>query len=125
MLDAYIKAVSNIDVWYTGFAEVNEADNWIYRTSMPFDAERIKEFNYIAAGTIMIKKKFAQLIKFDENLKYGEDWLWYNKLIAAGAKFGYIPMPTLYYRNFSSVIGMRTDENRAKLREKIQQIYTI
>lgn len=125
VLDTYIKVAPMIDVWYTGFVEIDKDDKYKYQPSRPFDAELIKQTNFIAQGTVIVNKKFAKLIQFDENVRYGEDWLWYNKLCAAGAKFAYIPVPTLYYRNYSTVVGMRDKENREKIREKIQQMYTI
>jgi len=55
----------------------------------------------------MVRTEVAKEVLFDEDVHYGEDWLWYNKLHLAGARFKYIPVPTVYYRDYTSQIGIR------------------
>lgn len=98
-----------------------------YLKSLPFDIDRLKVHNYIVASSVMVKTELAQEVKFDDTLHYGEDWLFYHLLYLDNAKFEYIPVPTVYYRDYSSNIEVRHsknwDNNRLKLMNKINSLY--
>lgn len=130
VLEAYIKATDAADVWYTGYVEYLYTDkhNFSYRSCDWMDKEKYKLRNHIAAGTVIVKAELAKEIKFDEDLRYGEDWVWHNRLLQAGANFGFIQMPTLFYRLQSSTIKVRDNIprhrlNLARLKKRIKGIY--
>ncbi len=53
-------------------------------------------------GSIMIKTATAKKVPFDENVQYGEDWIWWIKLFKYGIQIKKIELPLYYYRNYTS-----------------------
>lgn len=117
------------DVIYTDAVQLNQNNHRTYLQSHEFDIEILKQRNYIVASTVMVKTELAKEVKFDEDIRYGEDWLWYHKLYKAGATFKYLPIPTVYYRDYTSNIGVRDmpdwHQKRFGLQKRIGALYEI
>jgi len=109
----------NADVIYTDAVQLSGQDKRLYIKSQPFDSETLKQRNFIVATTVMVRTEVAEHILFDEDVKYGEDWLWYHKLYLAGARFKYIPVPTVYYRDYTSQINVRYGVDWAKMKHEL------
>ena len=113
---------------YTDAIQLEKDGSRVYLKSRKFDIELLKESNFIVAGTVMIKA--SKFVPFDVDLNYGEDWMWYHKLYKSGCKFKYIPIPTIYYRNYTSVINVRRQENwmdwnqkKEEIKDRIKELY--
>ncbi len=115
------------DVLYTDAVQLNANNQRTYIKSQEFDIEVLKQKNFIVASTVFVRTELAAKILFDEDLRYGEDWVFYNRLAKAGARFKYIPIPTMYYRDYTSNIKVRYgedwEEKKSALRERIAEIY--
>jgi len=122
-------AINNygFDVLYTDAVQLDVNNNRTYIKSEEFDIDVFKMRNFIVASTVFVRANLAAEVLFDEDLHYGEDWLFYHKLYKAGARFKYIPIPTMYYRDYTSNIGVRYGENwdvkRLELRRRIADLY--
>lgn len=119
----------DVDVFYTDFLQQEVNSNVItYVRGQPFDLELLKQRNFIAASTTFMRVKFLDKVRFDEGLAYGEDWHMYNVMAKAGARFKYVPAPTVLYRNFTSNIGVRENperwqRERERVRQKIAEVW--
>lgn len=118
----------DVDVIYTDAIQLNANNQRLYIKSRKI-SEEIRERNFIVASTVVMRRDFLEEneIYFDEDLHYGEDWVLYNRLYEAGAKFVYLPWPTVYYRDYTSNIGIRYGpqwgEQKNKIKERINQIW--
>jgi GT2 family glycosyltransferase len=119
------------DVIYTDAVQLMPDGRRLYIKSMDFDVEVIKHKNYIVASSTAIRREFLidNAITFDDTIHYGEDWLLYNELAKAGARFKYLPWPTVYYRDWTSNIEVRYGSDwqikKEELRERIKNIWKI
>jgi glycosyltransferase involved in cell wall biosynthesis len=117
----------DFDVLYTDAVQLNANNQRSYIKSEQFDIEELKRRNFIVASTVFVRTELAAEVLFDEDLRYGEDWLFYHKLYRGGARFRYIPIPTMYYRDYTSNIGVRYgpewDQNRQKVIDKVKELY--
>lgn len=117
----------DFDVLYTDAVQLNANNQRTYIKSQKFDIEALKQRNFIVASTVFVRTELAAEVLFDEDLRYGEDWLFYHKLHRAGARFRYVPVPTMYHRDYTGNIGVRYgpewDENRRKLIDRIRELY--
>jgi hypothetical protein len=123
----------NVAVFYSDFLQQEISGNIItYIKSKPFDLEALKINNFIAAGTTLINIRFLQdnKIRFNSDLKYGEDWYLYNQIAKAGGTsvFHYEPAPSLLYRNYTSRIGIRENpvlwgQKREELKQAIVKLW--
>jgi len=110
-------------VIYTDAIMRDHDNNQAYYKSRTFDSEALMLNNYIVASTVICNTRVAEIIRFDDRLHYGEDWLFYHGCHCWGAKFKYVSVPTLYYRDNTSTIGVRYGtDHRAKKLELIQRI---
>ncbi len=121
--------MENADVLYTDAVQLMPNGKRLYIKGRNFDSDLIKEKNFIVASTVAVWREFLMDtgIRFDEDLRYGEDWVFYNRLANAGARFRYLPWPTIYYREYTSNIKVRYgegwEEKKSALRERIAEIY--
>ena len=117
------------DVIYTDAIQLMQNDERYYIKSMDFDPAAIMLNNFIVASTVAVRRKFVieKDIPFQSDLRYGEDWYFYNELAIAGARFKYLPWPTVYYRDYTSNIkvryGVEWIEQKKQLWHKIQELY--
>jgi len=109
----------NADVIYTDAVQLSGQDKRLYIKSHHFDSAVLKDHNFIVATTVMVRTEVAKHILFDEDVKYGEDWLWYHKLYLAGARFKYINVPTVYYRDYTSQINVRYGANWTAMKHEL------
>jgi len=65
----------------------------------PFDAERLKRENYIPATTLIRRSLIAELGGWRDGVQHGwEDWDFWLRALAAGARFHCVPVVTWVYR---------------------------
>ena len=121
------REAKNCDVLYTDAVQLNANNNRTYVKSQKFDIDVLKLRNFIVASTVFVRTKLAAEVLFDEDLHYGEDWLFYHRLHKAGARFKYVPIPTMYYRDYTGNIGVRYNEDwgmrRRQLIDRISALY--
>ena len=88
------------DIVYSD-AIINHGGNKSFYSPGPFNELALRENNYIVASSVFFKTSFLKKnnLTFDSYRTYGEDWIFYNKCIIAGATFAYIPMPLVEYRS--------------------------
>ena len=116
------------DVIYTDAVQLMEGDKRLYIKSGQ-SIKDIEHHNFIVASTVFVRRQFLMdhVIRFDESLSYGEDWYFYNQLAIAGARFRYLPWPTVYYREHTSNIMIRGrpewHQRKKQIYDKIQQLY--
>ena len=72
------------DIIYTDAVQLQQDGTRVYIKSGEFDPQRIRNSNFIVASTVMARTELAKEVLFDEDIHYGEDWLWYNKMHLAG-----------------------------------------
>lgn len=117
------------DILYTDCVTTKQGRPTGYITSKEFDIEALKDNNYIVGATGFISVKFLMSsgVRFRENLMYGEDWLLWHDAYKAGAKFAYLPMPTINYSLDTSSVKIRnTDkwgDEKFKLKNTIKEMY--
>jgi len=128
-ISSILDYAENADVIYTDAVQLMLNDTRLYiKSDKPI--EQICDQNFIVASTVAVRRQFLldHIIRFDEKLSYGEDWLFYNQLAIAGAKFKYLPWPTVYYRDYTSNIMIRGrpewHQRKKQIYDKIQQLYT-
>ena len=107
------------DVIYTDAVQLCGNHKREYIKSRTFEIEDLKKANFIVASTVAVKAEFAKDVLFDEDIVYGEDWLWYHKLYLAGARFKYVPIPTIYYRDYTSNIGIRYGTDWSNMKRQL------
>lgn len=78
------------------------------------DCQTLKH-NLIHPITCLFPSEVKSLVKFDEDLKYGEDWDYILSVVDAGWCGTHIRKPLLYYRQ-------KYGNNRNNLKENIEQI---
>ena len=118
----------DFDVIYTDAVQLDAGSMRSYIKSNEFNYRQLIERNYIVASTVLVRTEIAIQCHFDEDIHYGEDWLWYLKLAQITRKFHYINLPTVYYRNYTSQIAQKTNirewrSNRQKIHNMIQELY--
>ena len=119
----------DIDIIYTDAVQLDAGGMRSYIKSHDFDYKLLIEKNYIVASTVFVRTEIAIQCHFDEDVHYGEDWLWYLKLAQVIRKFHYINLPTVYYRNYTSQIAQKINilewrKNRYKIHNKIKELYS-
>ena len=77
---------TDADVIYGDYIELETGKKVI---SKPFDFDGFKEQNFIPYSGTLIRGKFAKTQYPD--IWHGNDWLWWWRMIHAGAKFEYLP----------------------------------
>lgn len=87
--------------------------------------EEMIQLNRICGGTLIYKTDL--LDKFggwDESLRTAEEYEWHLRLLAGGAKLGFLPKDTYYYRRHEKQksVGNLDRSYQAKRQEQIQEI---
>lgn len=88
------------DLIYSDAIILNQDGTKTYSQAKEFDLEALKIKNYITFSTVIVKTELAQKVEFDGG--YAEDYRWYNKISQWTDEIMYVPIPTVYYRNYTS-----------------------
>lgn len=118
----------DIDIIYTDAIQLNGDGSRRYIKSNDFDYNLLKQKNFIVASTVFIRTEIAVQCLFDEDVRYGEDWLWYLKLAQITKRWQYVNLPTVYYRDYTSTIVQKCDIsqwmiNKQSLQKKVKELY--
>lgn len=77
-----------------------------YRSSRePTDPiSALKKKNFAIFSTVMVKTDIAKQVRFDEKVKYGNDYVWYIDLFKKfpDLKIKHINLPLIYQRHYTS-----------------------
>ena len=95
-----------------------------YHTDL--DTEKLKTENPIFTSTVIHKREIIDKVDpFDGRVNSIEDWLYWNKIAAAGFKMYHYPMKTVTYvvRGGGTVAGLRNKEKDEIFKEGIKSIY--
>lgn len=109
--------IENADIIYTG-AYIMDENGWRtyneYNIAPPFDLEKLKQFDYINSGTLLIKREALKAVGgWDERfVNYAEDWDLLLRLAYSGYKFSRCPEFTYEYRYHQGQITNSADRDR-------------
>lgn len=85
----------HVDILYP-YCRVEGRD---WSPNAPFDPERLKRENYIPATALIRRSLIADLGGWREGVQHGwEDWDFWLRALAAGARFACVPVVTWIYR---------------------------
>jgi len=80
------------------WSTINRVNRWRQRVSEPVSFERFVRSRHIVKP--LIKRSFLQAhhLRFNEEVRHGEDFLLLSELLLAGARWHMSPVPMYYYR---------------------------
>jgi len=116
--DICLNYLKHLDILYTDAIYFNNKEQSYYQ-SKSWDRIKYKESNYVAAGSVIYRTELATKFEFNESLRYGEDWDYLYRVSEFTDRIGYLPLPLFRYRTDSSVIKVRNNPLKAKIKRML------
>lgn len=110
--------LKHLDILYTDAIYFNNKEQSYYQ-SKRWDRIKYKEGNYITAGSVIYRTELATKFEFNESLRYGEDWDYLYRVSEFTDRIDYLPLPLFRYRTDSSVIKVRNNPLKAKIKRML------
>ena len=119
--------INDYDMVYGNLIRVYKDGERRYCKTPKYYNGLFRKMGGLGFDTILIRSKFAKEVRFDESIGYGNDWIWYVKLVQKfpNIKIGKLDLPLIYVRDYTSTFRrkLRMKVKKALLRKKVKGMF--
>lgn len=120
-LELSLKYINGFDAIYSDAVVLFRNGTNKYITSPEPTLKTLETKCFGCFASTMMRTDLAKETLFDESVGYGNDWIWWIKVMKKNPKVRKIPFPLYFYRDYSSNFRLRTVNKFQTIKSRIHK----